>query len=84
MKEKYTVTNCEYCGKQISLKSPPSDEQYENAQIYIQDGGLLLPKAVVKRNHKRGVTEDHSKSLAGYYCKPVCLSAHIHDILYPK
>jgi len=81
MIEGKTFYYCENCHKQILDTSPPTDEQYENAQICIQDGTILLPEAVVAKNHKPGVADYYTEYITGYYCCPECLIKKINKIL---
>jgi hypothetical protein len=83
MKTEETFIRCEYCNEFISLKSPPSDDRYDNAEIHIGDGTILLPNKIVKKNHKRGISDSHAKDISGYYCSPECLKKKIKEILKP-
>ena len=82
MKRTKTFNYCELCDRAMDAESPPTREQYEAGLIHIQgDSSVLLPNAVVKRNHKTGHTDSHAKTLDGYYCNYDCLLDHIKDIL---
>lgn len=73
-----TFTRCEFCNEFISLQSPPSNEQYENAQIHLAGfSTVLLPKKIAKKN-------SHSKIIDGYYCSPHCLLNQIALVLNKK
>ena len=80
MKPIKEITACEYCDKQIDLTSPPLEEYYEQGQISIK-GTILLSKAIVKKNHKKGITDSHATSLNGRYCDYKCLYNQIMNIL---
>jgi hypothetical protein len=86
MKPKEEYTRCEYCNKKILLASPPNTKRYNNAEILIREGSMLLPDEVVRKNHREGFTDSHSASLNGYYCKPKCLRNMIQLLLnnYPE
>jgi hypothetical protein len=81
MKNTETFIKCEFCGKYISLQSPPSKKNYNNAEIRIEDGIILLPNKIVKKHHKEGITDGHANDLSGYYCTPKCLYKRIEQIL---
>jgi len=81
----YEVTDCNFCGKQISVESPPSKKRYNNAEIHISDlSSILLPESLVGENVDNGHCESHAASLDGYYCNPECLAAYIKLQLTPK
>jgi len=83
MKNKESFTMCEYCDKIIILQSPPKKESYENAQIEINSGTILLPKKVANKSKKKGFSLSHAKDLNGFYCNPKCLWNQIKTILNP-
>ena len=72
------ITNCEYCDKQIDLSSPPSAEQYEEGQVHIGSGSMLLPSKIVE---KKGIASSHAIFLDGYYCSKICLIQKIEAAL---
>jgi len=74
MKTPETITRCEFCGRYIKLY-PASAKQYENAQINIEEGKILLPEEIAGEGNR------HVKSIAGYYCTPMCLCRMIEKIL---
>ena len=84
MKPSYRITYCEYCDKVVYPDSPPSKESYENGEIHIQSGSVLLPKSVVKRRHKEGFTSSHAADIDGIYCDYKCLVNYLKQILLIK
>lgn len=67
------VTECEFCGRQIDLTSPPLDEYYRNGRIDIEEGSTVLldrPKS----------ESSHAASIDGLYCGLQCLIDHIRAI----
>lgn len=68
MKILETYRRCEYCDRQLLDVSPPTREQYAASMIEIRDGSVLLPREIKGANACR---------LAGVYCTPACLFAHI-------
>lgn len=81
MKKPYEITHCEYCDEIITLESPPSNKRYENGEIHITEGSILLPRAIVKKNHKKGRSDSHAAYINGHYCGPQCLFRQIKKIL---
>lgn len=81
MINKTTFHYCEYCKKASEDISPPTKEQYENAQIHIVEGHILLPQSVVAKNRKPCVSDSHCKFIDGYYCNIECLQKRINKIL---
>lgn len=75
MKEIKEVTNCEQCGGQIELQSPPLHEYYQRGRIDIKSGTLLLD---VK--DRPGHSVAHSADLAGYYCDLNCFLKHVQSL----
>lgn len=73
MKRPYEVTHCKFCDSQITLNSPPSDQRYENAEVYITNGIILLPERLVKG-------DSHIKDISGYYCRILCFKKMIDSI----
>lgn len=71
MKEVKKITNCEFCDSQIAVQPTHSDKSYENGEIYIAEGMILLPG----KNHANFTT------LSGYYCTPQCLIQMMKRIL---
>jgi hypothetical protein len=84
MKCSYHITNCEFCNKTIRLDSPPSDDRYEDGEIFITHGTVLLSKSIVEKNHKHGISDSHAEYIAGYYCNYKCLVGQIKKILHIK
>lgn len=74
MKKEEIYRRCEYCDKLILIESPPTKESYENGQIEIMSGTILLPKSVSAPSHRM-------ESLDGIYCNVECLLFKIHNIL---
>ena len=83
MKNKEQFTRCEYCDQMMVLQSPPKKESYENAQIEINSGTILLPKKVAEKSKKKGFSLSHAMDLNGFYCNPKCLRNKIDKILNP-
>jgi hypothetical protein len=79
MKPIKQITNCEFCDAPIDIGL--TQQSYEDGQIHILDALILLPKRVVKQNHKDGVTDIHATNLNGYYCNCECLMNRINNIL---
>jgi len=75
MKPIESYRRCEFCDKRISACSPPSNESYENAEIHIGEGSILLPERFVKDNN------NHTADISGYYCNQKCLAAMIEKVL---
>lgn len=85
MKSKKTFHYCEYCNRPIEDVSPPSKKQYEQGVVRIGDySDVLLSKELVKKNHRKGYSDSHCKSLEGYYCNYLCLHEHLREILKLK
>jgi hypothetical protein len=80
MKQSGLMTECEFCGKQFP-EHDLSENAYESAKIQIRNGSILLPKVVVKKNHKKGICDSHASYLNGQYCSPKCLIGQIEKIL---
>jgi hypothetical protein len=81
MKPELKITHCEYCNSIIMLESPPSKNRYNNAEIHISNGMILIPDKIVKKRHKKGVGDSHANFLSGYYCQPECLTNKIKELL---
>src|ERR1017187_4639291 len=62
------VTNCDSCGNQIDMQSPPLHEYYQRGQIRINSGTVLLDD-----KDSPGKSVSHSADLSGYYCDFNCL-----------
>jgi hypothetical protein len=84
MKEPYQVTHCEFCNGHIVLGSPPSKGRYDSGEINISNSSILLPDAVVKKNHKKGIADGHASNINGIYCNYECLMKQIKKILHIK
>ena len=82
MKKTTEVTRCEFCDAQITLESPPCEARYNQAEIYISNGSILLPKEVVKKNHKKRITDSHVAYIDGRYCGYKCFIGQIEKILH--
>jgi hypothetical protein len=78
MKLTKEITFCEYCDKIIYRASPPPKEQYDNGEIIITDGSVLIPDEIVNLNQN----SCHSKDISGYYCDIECLINHLKKILH--
>ena len=83
MKTQKLLIQCEFCDQPVAEHL--SKEGYENAQVFLgENSTILLPKRVVKKNHKKGFSDSHAKSIDGYYCNPECLISYIKKILNRK
>jgi hypothetical protein len=72
MKPTKQITYCECCDTAIDLVSPPNADYYENGQIKITNGVMLLPKEV---------DSSHSAEISGIYCDIHCLIKHLRMLL---
>jgi hypothetical protein len=84
MKPEKKFTYCEYCNTAIEITSPPTKKQYKKGIIEIKNGTILLSPKIVKQNHKKGITDSHSKNINGYFCNYRCLIKYIKKILCIK
>ena len=60
MKKRFEVTRCEYCDSLIELGSPPLEKRYDNAEISIREGTVLLPGNIVRQRIKEGLRSGHT------------------------
>lgn len=81
MKKRFEVTRCEYCDSLIELGSPPLEKRYDNAEISIREGTVLLPGNIVRQRIKEGLRSGHTADLSGRYCTPQCLINKLNSIL---
>jgi hypothetical protein len=77
MKETQTFKYCEFCDKALLDVSPPTDEQYDQGMITVQEGRICLGEELSK---KRG---GHVAYFDGVFCNHVCLMSHILKQLRP-
>ena len=81
MKKQETYRRCEGCDKMLLDATPPKKEYYEEGQIHIGSGTILLPAKVAKRNKKKGFSISHADNLDGYYCNLKCFIRRVNEIL---
>lgn len=77
---KKEIIVCNNCKKEWSYSSPPTQEQYENGFLYIENGMVLLPERIVKMRHKDGITDSYVAEISGDYCNIDCLVKKIKKI----
>lgn len=82
MKPTKQFAYCENCDEPISI--PPEKSHFENGQVHIEVGTVLLPHKIAKLHADKTNSRIlvHHRSIDGYYCTTKCLQHYLAELLH--